>query len=186
MENNRVFGSFKTVDEALREIMRLESLGYTRDEISIVAKDKNILDEVRGIASDDTGSGLRTGFETVDSPVIKSKIPDSVANEGSLVSGAATGAALGGIGGLLLAAGTFVIPGIGPILAAGPIAAVIAGAATGGIVGGALGGVVGVFNQLDFPEEDKKLLNEKFNEGEIIVYTKPKTLVDQNKDNIGS
>ncbi|MDR3563559.1 MAG: hypothetical protein P4N59_19285 [Negativicutes bacterium] len=50
--------------------------------------------------------------------------------------GALTGGTLGGIGGLILGAGALAIPGIGPIIAAGPIAAALSGAVAGGLTGG--------------------------------------------------
>ena len=50
--------------------------------------------------------------------------------------GATTGGVIGGIEGLVLGAGALAIPGVGPILAAGPLAGVLSGAATGGIAGG--------------------------------------------------
>lgn len=53
-----------------------------------------------------------------------------------ITDGTLTGGTLGGIGGLLLGAGALAIPGLGPIVAAGPIAAAISGAVAGGIAGG--------------------------------------------------
>lgn len=53
-----------------------------------------------------------------------------------VTDGALTGSTLGGIGGLLLGAGALAIPGVGPIVAAGPIAAALSGAVAGGIAGG--------------------------------------------------
>jgi hypothetical protein len=59
------------------------------------------------------------------------------------VSAAATsaeiGAALGGLAGLLTGLGLIAIPGIGPVVATGWLAATAAGAAAGGLLGGALG-----------------------------------------------
>jgi len=54
----------------------------------------------------------------------------------SVTDGATGGAALGGLAGLALGAGALAIPGFGPLIAAGPIAAMVSGAATGGIAGG--------------------------------------------------
>lgn len=56
--------------------------------------------------------------------------------EDDITDGALTGGTIGGIGGLLLGAGALAIPGIGPIVAAGPIAAALSGAVAGGIAGG--------------------------------------------------
>lgn len=57
-------------------------------------------------------------------------------SEDDILDGTLTGSTLGGIGGLLLGAGALAIPGIGPIIAAGPIAGAISGAIAGGITGG--------------------------------------------------
>lgn len=54
----------------------------------------------------------------------------------SIMDGTMTGGAIGGVGGLLLSAGALTIPGLGPIIAAGPLAATLAGAIGGGITGG--------------------------------------------------
>ncbi|WP_176714113.1 hypothetical protein [Orenia metallireducens] len=62
---------------------------------------------------------------------------DYVGTEGqNLVDGTALGGALGGAAGLLAGAGLLAIPGLGPVLAAGPIAAGLAGLAAGGVAGG--------------------------------------------------
>ena len=73
------------------------------------------------------------------------------ANEGDTrldsddTSGAATGivagGALGGAAGLAVSLMGLAIPGIGPILAAGPIAAMLAGAGAGAVAGGLIGGL---------------------------------------------
>ena len=56
--------------------------------------------------------------------------------EDDITDGALTGSTLGGIGGLLIGAGALAIPGVGPIIAAGPIAGALSGALAGGIAGG--------------------------------------------------
>src|SRR5690606_26004641 len=50
----------------------------------------------------------------------------------------AWGGALGAAGGMLAGAGALAIPGIGPLLAVGPLAATLSGAAAGGLAGGLL------------------------------------------------
>lgn len=56
----------------------------------------------------------------------------------SVLEGTYTGGAIGGLAGLAAGAGTLAIPGLGPIIAAGPIAGLLSGAASGGIAGGLL------------------------------------------------
>ncbi len=57
--------------------------------------------------------------------------------------GAGLGAAAGGLGGLLAGFGLLAIPGLGPVLAVGPLAAALTGAVTGGALGGLAGSLVG-------------------------------------------
>ena len=75
--------------------------------------------------------------------------------------GAGTGAALGGLGGLLVGLGALAIPGIGPVLAAGPIATALAGAG----LGAAAGGVIGALTELGIPEEDAHAYAEAVRRG---------------------
>jgi hypothetical protein len=79
--------------------------------------------------------------------------------------GAGTGAALGGLGGLLVGLGALAIPGIGPVLAAGPIAAALAGAG----LGAAAGGVIGALTDLGIPEEDAHVYAEGVRRGGTLV-----------------
>jgi len=58
---------------------------------------------------------------------------------GAAATGAEIGAAVGGLAGLLTGLGLFAIPGIGPVVATGWLAATAAGAVAGGLAGGALG-----------------------------------------------
>src|ERR1700680_3465451 len=59
-------------------------------------------------------------------------------------TGAGTGAILGGALGLLAGIGSLAIPGIGPLIAAGPIVAALAGVGAGGALGGVVGALVGL------------------------------------------
>lgn len=79
-----------------------------------------------------------SGFSTEEINIV-SKKDRYVASDGgndSIMDGAMTGSALGTIGGLMLSAGALAIPGVGPIVAAGPLASAISGAVSGGIAGG--------------------------------------------------
>lgn len=58
-------------------------------------------------------------------------------------AGAGLSALAGGASGLLAALGVLVIPGFGPLLAVGPVAAVLTGAIAGGAVGGFAGALAG-------------------------------------------
>lgn len=79
------------------------------------------------------------GFTTEEINIVSKKQrnqdQDGVYDD-DITDGTLTGGTLGGIGGLLMGAGALMLPGLGPILAVGPIAAAVGGAIAGGIAGG--------------------------------------------------
>jgi uncharacterized membrane protein len=81
----------------------------------------------------------KQGFTTEEINIV-SKKQRSQDQDGTydddITDGTLTGGTLGGIGGLLMGAGALMLPGLGPILAVGPIAAAVGGAIAGGIAGG--------------------------------------------------
>lgn len=137
--NKKIVGVFYTEHEASSAIEDLKSQGFLTEDISVIARNK---DDVEAI-SDETGT----------------KAPEGMA------SGAATGGLLGGVTGLLAGIGALAIPGIGPIIAAGPIAATLAGAAVGAGTGGLVGGLIG----LGIPEDEAKSYDNYVDEGRILV-----------------
>ena len=76
---------------------------------------------------------------------------DTKAPEGTAV-GVTAGGAIGGVLGLLAGIGVLAIPGVGPLIAAGPIMAGLAGLG----VGGAVGGIVGALTGMGIPEYEAK------------------------------
>jgi hypothetical protein len=75
------------------------------------------------------------------------------------------GAAVGGLAGLLTGLGLIAIPGIGPVVATGWLAATAAGAAAGGLVGGALG----VLSHAGVSGEDAHEIAECLRRGATLV-----------------
>jgi len=125
--------------QAVRIATRLKAAGFTPSDISILAPDR---------------SGLRDlGTEN------STKAP-----EGAAV-GAGTGAILGGALGWLAGVGALAIPGLGPLIAAGPILATLSGAAVGGTVGGLTGALIG----LGVPEYEAKQYETKLRAGNILM-----------------
>lgn len=141
----RIVGIFETDTQAINAIEGLRSSGYRDDEISIITKNEEKYD------------------------ALTRKIGTDIVNDGEVSSGAATGAVaggtIGGIGGLLLGLGALAIPGVGPIVAAGPIAAAI----TGALAGGAVGGLAGALIDYGVPEMEAKEYEERINAGDILV-----------------
>jgi len=80
-------------------------------------------------------------------------------------AGAGTGAVIGGTLGWLAGIGTLAIPGVGPLIAAGPIMAALAGAGVGGAVGGITGALIG----LGIPEYEAKRYEGRINKGGILL-----------------
>ena len=139
-DTRTVVGVFNSVSDAQSAVRELESAGIARDHISLVAN-KNAV-----------------GYDTMDASD-RDKASDVVADAG-------IGAALGGVGGLLLsAAGAITIPVIGPILAAGPIAAALTGAG----IGAATGGLIGALTESGVPEEHAKYYAEGVRRGDVLV-----------------
>jgi len=137
--DKKIVGVFDTEQEASRAIENLKNQGIGIEHISVITKDRDDLKHI----TEDTGS----------------RAPEGVA------AGMATGGVLGGAVGLLAGIGALAIPGIGPILAAGPIAATIAGLAVGAGAGGLVGGLVG----LGIPEEEAAEYEAYVSNGKILV-----------------
>jgi len=80
-------------------------------------------------------------------------------------AGVGIGGLAGGTVGYLAGIGALTIPGIGPLVAAGPIMAALSGAAVGGAVGGMTGALIG----MGIPEFEAKQYAGKVKEGKILV-----------------
>src|SRR5688500_17931935 len=115
----------------------------------------------------------REGFATNDISVL---FPDkrggqdfahehsTKAPEGA-VAGVVAGSVIGGTLGLLAGIGALAVPGIGPLIAAGPVMAALSGAAAGAAVGGITGALVG----MGIPEVEAKVYEGKVRGGNILV-----------------
>ena len=115
----------------------------------------------------------REGFRNTD---ISALFPD---NEGTkdfahekntkapegTAAGAGTGAVVGGTLGWLAGIGALAIPGVGPLIAAGPIVAALAGAGAGGAIGGITGALVG----MGIPEYEAKRYEGRIKEGGVLL-----------------
>jgi uncharacterized membrane protein len=111
---------------------------------------------------------VNAGFQRSDISVVTRDEQTSDTGTSATAVGVGTGAVLGGVGGLLVGLGALAIPGIGPALAAGPLAAALAGAG----LGAAAGGVIGVLVDLGVPEEDAQSYAEAVRRGGTLVVVK--------------
>jgi ActD protein len=80
-------------------------------------------------------------------------------------TGGGTGVVVGGTLGWLAGIGALAIPGVGPLIAAGPIMAALAGAGVGGAVGGIVGALVG----MGIPEYEAKRYEGRVKNGGILL-----------------
>jgi hypothetical protein len=90
---------------------------------------------------------------------INTKTPEGIA------TGAGAGAALGGVLGWLVGIGAIAIPGIGPLVAAGPVVAALAGAGAAGATGGLVGGLIGA----GIPEVEAKRYAGRIRDGGYLI-----------------
>jgi hypothetical protein len=81
------------------------------------------------------------------------------------VAGVSAGGVVGGTLGLLAGIGALAIPGVGPLIAAGPLMAALSGAAAGAALGGVAGALVG----LGIPEIEAKTYEGKIRGGNILL-----------------
>lgn len=143
-----VIGLFTSEDHAREAIAHLRKEGYTENEINLVQKGGG----QGGGRQDLQGIGFDMNAEAVDLP------------GDDLGDGMASGATWGGLAGLALGAGALTIPGVGPLLAAGPIAGALTGAATGGIAGGLI--------DWGIPEERGQHYEERVKQGDLLAVIK--------------
>ena len=104
---------------------------------------------------------LVAGFRNEDISVL---LQDTKAPEGT-TTGVVAGGIIGGTIGLLAGIGVLAIPGLGPLIAAGPIIAALSGIGSGGVLGGVIGALVG----MGIPEYEAKRYEGRIKEGGILL-----------------
>jgi hypothetical protein len=112
--------AFPTRRSAERALHNLLNEGFTRDDLTLFLHSPTSEEEAK------------SGYSATDQAI----------DAGGAI-GAELGAAAGSIGGVLTGLGLLAIPGVGPMLAVGPIAAAFTGAITGVAIGGVAGSLVG-------------------------------------------
>jgi hypothetical protein len=137
-----IVGLYDNVTDAQQAVQALTNAGFDRDRISLVLHDRE------GAYSSGLGHDA-TLTDTSD----------------DIGAGVATGAAVGGLGGLLIGLSALAIPGIGPVVAAGPLVAGLVGAG----VGAAVGGLVGALASAGVPEEQAHYYVEGVRRGGALV-----------------
>jgi len=134
-----IFCTAKNYDHACRIVDHLKSAGFSNRDISVLMPDT---------------AGTKD-FAVHN----QTKAPEGAA------TGAGTGAALGAGLGWLAGIGSLAIPGLGPLIAAGPIMGALTGAAVVGTVGGITGALVG----MGIPEYEAQKYQERVKGGYALI-----------------
>jgi hypothetical protein len=134
-----VFGIYANPTAAELAVDRLVHAGFSNDDVSVLMSD---VDGTKDFAHEKA-----------------TKAP-----EGTAV-GVTTGGVVGGTLGLLAGIGALAIPGVGPLIAAGPIMAALAGLGVGGAVGGLVGALVG----MGIPEYEAKRYEGRVKDGGVLL-----------------
>jgi hypothetical protein len=136
---------YDTYNQAQAAVQRLETAGVPHSDISIVANNSD-----SWFNSDKKVDRDRDGVD------------DRAEGAGK---GAGIGAGVGGTAGLLAGLGLLAIPGLGPVVAAGWLAATAVGAAAGA----AKGGIVGALTEAGVSDEDAHSYAEGVRRGGTLV-----------------
>jgi hypothetical protein len=138
-KNTAAFGIYQTQTDVEYAVDLLRTEGFRNTDISV------LFPENQG---------------TKDFAVEKNtKAPEGTA------TGATTGAVLGGALGWLAGIGALAIPGVGPLIAAGPIVAALTGVGGGGAIGGITGALIG----MGIPEFEAKRYEGRVKAGGILL-----------------
>jgi hypothetical protein len=138
-KNTAVFGIYRTPTDAERAVDALMGNGFSSGAISVLLPDN---ESTRAFAHH----------------------KDTKAPEGT-TAGATTGGVIGGALGVLVGIGALAIPGVGPLIAAGPIVAGLAGLGVGGAVGGLVGALIG----MGIPEYEAKRYEGRVKDGGTLL-----------------
>src|ERR1700734_1341771 len=138
-KNTAAFGIYRTQADVEYAVDLLRAEGFRNTDISV------LFPENQG---------------TKDFAVEKNtKAPEATA------AGATTGAVVGGALGWLAGIGALAIPGVGPLIAAGPIVAALTGVGVGGAIGGITGALIG----MGIPEYEAKRYEGRIKDGGILL-----------------
>jgi outer membrane lipoprotein SlyB len=137
--NTAAFGIFATRTQAESCVDALQRAGFTTQDVSVL------------MSNADSSRDLATEKNT--------KAPEGA------TTGATAGGLIGGTLGLLAGIGSLAIPGVGPLIAAGPIMGALAGLGAGATAGGLIGALIG----MGIPEYEAKRYEGRVKNGGILI-----------------
>lgn len=126
---------------AEQAVRRLHEEGFAMGDLSIIGRDFQMSEEPVGFLD-----------------------PSAYAK-----AGAGTGAWLGGLFGLMVGAAAVLVPGVGPVIVAGPLAASLMAGLEGAIAGTALGGLAGALVGWGVPKERALTYETHIQGGKFLV-----------------
>jgi hypothetical protein len=139
MPGKSVYGIARDEAQACRIVGTLKDMGFSDNDVSALLSDKQ---STRDFAYE----------------------KNTKAPEGA-TTGVTTGGILGGAVGWLAGIGALAIPGVGPLIAAGPILGALSGAAIGAAAGGLAGALIG----LGIPEYEARRYEGKIRGGNVLI-----------------
>jgi hypothetical protein len=137
--NISVFGIYASREMAENAVDRMLAAGFRNEDISVLLQDN--------VGTKDFAHEKHT------------KAPEGTA------TGVVAGGIIGGTIGLLAGIGVLAIPGLGPLIAAGPIIAALSGIGSGGMLGGVIGALVG----MGIPEYEARRYEGRIKDGGILL-----------------
>ena len=138
-KNTAVFGIYPDRAAAEEAVDQLRNAGFRSTDVSVLFSDNQGTKDFAHEKNTKAPEGVTTG----------------------VVSGGIAGGVLGWLTGI----GALAIPGLGPLIAAGPIVAALAGAGALGTVGGIIGALAG----MGIPEYEAKRYEGRIREGGILL-----------------
>jgi hypothetical protein len=142
-----VAGIFDGPAETQRALDDLRAAGFEPRAVSVIANDPERAHQLANEAKNEVAVGV--------------------------AAGAGIGALLGGAAGWLVGAGALAIPGLGPLVAAGPIAAALGAAGTtavAGVAGGwVTGGLIGALTGWGFSEAEARTYEDRVRDGAFLL-----------------
>lgn len=143
-----VVGLFSSVSQAQSAVHQLRDSGIGADNIGLAMQHQDA-----------------AGNETTTTTATE--------NEGhtgsGIVSGAVGGGILGGAAGIVVGLLGLTVPGVGPILAAGPLGVALSTGLVGAGIGAAAGGLVGALTNAGVPEEEATMYQTAVQRGGVLV-----------------
>lgn len=143
---------FDRFEDAQNAFDALNDAGFRTPDLSLIANDRTgrYAERINPHHADDTAM---------------THTADAV----SAGDGAGFGAVVGAVTGILAGLAAFTVPGIGPIVALGPLAASLTGGTVGAVTGAATGGLVAALIHSDIPEETANQYAEGVRRGGAVV-----------------